>query len=183
MPAWLAILLLIELVIILTNPNERDYNWMQGLRRPAWLALHIWSPLIRLACYLGLYLSLLLVHKQLGGWNAVIVYLVVIALNEASLWITCRMRSLSLGTLIGAAAWVLFLILTLGVSQISPVAALGLLPYLIWTFVDHLAQWQMIGLNSVGDHRQPGRRVSSFHTFAQELDRLRHSMTRRRRPR
>ena len=55
MPAWLVILLLIELVIILTNPNERDYTWLQGLRRPTWLDFHIWSPLIRLACYLGIY--------------------------------------------------------------------------------------------------------------------------------
>jgi tryptophan-rich sensory protein len=35
MPDWLVILLLFELVIIFTNPNERDYIWFQGLRRPA----------------------------------------------------------------------------------------------------------------------------------------------------
>jgi len=52
MPDWLVILFLFELVIILTNPNERDYTWFQGLRRPAWLTFHIWSPLIRLACSL-----------------------------------------------------------------------------------------------------------------------------------
>jgi tryptophan-rich sensory protein len=187
MPAWLVILLLFELVIILTNPNASDYTWLQGLRRPAWFTLHIWSPLIRLACNLGIYLSLLVVHNLLGSWNGVIVCLLVISLNEASKWVTCRIRSLGIGTMIGAFAWVLFLILTLWVSLISRVAALGLVPYLIWTFVDHLAQWQMIGLNSVGnDHRSnrpSNRSVSSYRSFAQEVKRLKQSLTRSRRPR
>ena len=112
MPDWLVILLLFELVIIFTNPNERDYSWFQGLRRPAWLTFHIWSPLIRLAF-----------------------------------------------------------------------AALGLVPYLIWRFVDHLPQWQMIGLNSVGNDHPSNRPVSSFRSFAMEVNRLKQSLIRRRRPR
>lgn len=183
MPDWLVILLLIELVIILANPNERDYTWLQGLRRPVWLGFHIWSPLIRLACYLGIYLSLLVVHQLLGNWNGVITYLVVIALNEASVWVTCRMRSLGLGTLIGAFAWVLFLILTVWVSQISRVAALGLLPYLIWTFFDHLAQWQMIAINSTDDDHPPNRPVSPYRSFVEKSQRLQQSLSRSRRPR
>lgn len=183
MPAWLVIFLLFELIIILTNPNERDYSWLQGLRRPIWLTFHIWSPLIRLACYLGIYLSLLLVHNLLGNWNGVIVYFVVLALNELSVWVTCRMRSLSLGTLIGAIAWLIFLILTIGVAHISSNAALGLLPYLIWTFFDHLAQWQMIALNSVGDGPPPTRPLSSYRTFSEEIKRLQLGLSRRRRSR
>ena len=187
MPAWLVILLLFGLVIILTNPNERDYTWLQGLRRPGWLTFHIWSPLIRLVCNLGLYLSLLLVHSLLDSWNVVIVYLLVIFLSEASVWVTCRIRSLGIGTMIGAFAWVLFLILTLWVSLISWVAALGLVPYLIWTFVDLLAQRQMIKLNSMGnDHlsnRPSHQSVSAYRSVAKEMERLKQSMTRRRRPR
>jgi len=187
MPAWLVILLLLELVIILTNPNARDYAWLQGLRRPAWFTFHIWSPLIRLVCNLGLYLSLLVVHNLLGSWNGVIVCLLVISLNEASQWVSCRIRSLGIGTMIGAFTWVLFLILTIWVYLISWVAALGLVPYLIWTFVDHLAQWQMIELNSVGhDHRsnQPSHRpVSTYRSFAMDVKRLNQSLARRRRPR
>jgi len=53
MPDWLVILFLFELVIILTNRNERDTSWFQGLPRPAWLTFHRWSPLIRPACSLG----------------------------------------------------------------------------------------------------------------------------------
>ena len=183
MPAWLVILLLFELVIILTNPNERDYTWLQGLRRPAWLSFHIWSPLIRLACNLGTYLSLLMVHSLLGGWNGVIVCFLVISLNEASVWFTCRIRSLSFGTLIGAFAWGLFLILTIWVSRISRVAALGMVPYLIWTFVEHLAQWQMIGLNSVDNDHPSNQSVSSYRSFAEDVKRLEQILTRRRRPR
>jgi tryptophan-rich sensory protein len=183
MPDWLVILLLFELIIILTNPNERDYAWFQGLRRPAWLTFHIWSPLIRLACNLGIFLSLLVVHSLLGSWNGVIVCLLVISLNEASGWFTCRIRSLGLGTLIGAFSWVIFLILTIWVSQISRVAALGLVPFLIWTFVDRLAQWQMIGLNSLGNDQPSNRSVSSFRSFGMEVKPLKQSLTRRRRPR
>jgi len=183
MPDWLVILLLFELVVICTNPNERDYSWFQGLRRPAWLTFHIWSPLIRLACNLGIYLSLLVVHSMLGSWYGVIVCLLVISLNEASGWITCRIRRLGLGTLVGTIAWVLFLILAIWVSRISLVAALGLVPYLIWTFVDHLAQWQMIDLNNVGHDHPSNRPVSSFRSFAMEVKRLKQSLTRRRRPR
>jgi hypothetical protein len=54
MPEWLVILLLFELVILLTNPNERDYAWLQGPRRPVWLTFHIWRPLIPLARNLGI---------------------------------------------------------------------------------------------------------------------------------
>jgi len=183
MPAWLVILLLIELVILLTNPNERDYSWLQGLRRPGWLTFHIWSPMIRFACYAGLYLALLVIHSQQQQWNLVITGLLLIALNEASVWITCRMRSLALGTLIGAVAWVLFLSLTLAVSRVSQVAAVALLPYLLWTFIDLLAQWQMIGLNTLGDDQQTRRSVSSYRTLNEEVERLRQSMARRRRPR
>ena len=98
--------------------------WLQGLRRPAWFTFHNWSPLIHLACNLGTFLSLLVVHNLLGSWN-------------------------------GAFAWVLFL---------------------IWTFVDHLARWQMIDLNSVGnDHRSnrpSNRSVSSCRSFAKDVKQL-----------
>jgi hypothetical protein len=105
--------------------------WLQGLCRPTWFTFHIWSPLIRLACNLGMYLSLLMVHNLLGSWN----------------W---------------AFAWVLFL---------------------IWTFVDHLAQLQMIGLNSVGNDHRSNRSVSSYRSFAKDVMRLQQSLTRSRRPR
>jgi len=183
MPAWLVILLLFELVIILTNPSDRDYYWFQGLRRPTWLRLHIWSPLIRLACNLGTYLSLLVVHSLQGGWNGVIVCLLVISLNEANVWFTCRIRSLSFGTLIGAFSWGLLLILTIWVSRISRDAALGLLPYLIWTFVEHLAQWHMIGLNSVDNDHPSNQSVSSYRSFAEDVKQLEKILARRRRPR
>jgi tryptophan-rich sensory protein len=183
MPAWLVILLLFELVIILSNPNEKDYRWSQGLRRPDWLPFHLWSPLIRLACNLGIYLSLLVIHSLPGSWNWVIVCLLVISLNEASVLVTCRIRSLSSGILIGSFAWVFFLIFTLWVSLFSRVAALGLVPYLIWTFVDYLAQWQMIGLNSVGNDHPSHRPVSTYRSFAKDVKRLKQSLPLRRRPR
>jgi hypothetical protein len=60
-------------------------------------------------------------------------------------------------------------------------------PYLIWTFVDLLAQRQMIKLNSMGnDHlsnRPSNRSVSAYRSVAKEMERLNQSMTRRRRPR
>ena len=144
-----------ELIILALNPNERDYAWMQSLRRPGWLGFHVWSPLIRLACYLGVYLSLLLVHGKDHRWSWVIVYLAVIGLSEAGVSITCQMRSLTLGSSLGAAAGIAALVLAYLIHPSNPLASLALMPFLAWSAVDNLAQLQMKSINGQVMRREP----------------------------
>lgn len=157
MPTWLVLLLLIELIILVSNPSEADYAWLQGLRRPGWLRFHVWSPLIRLACYAGVYLSLLLIHQQDARWGWVFAYLGLIFLSEIGVWITCQMRSLTLGSSCGVGAGLGSMALAYLVHPLNPFASLALIPFLAWSVVDNLAQLQMKDLNGLSLRRERPR--------------------------
>ena len=166
MPAWLVYLLLIELIIVVTNTNEADYAWMQALRRPRWLAFHVWSPLIRLACYAGFYGSLLLVHGRNNSPHWIIIYLSLLSLSELAVWVTCRMRRLGLGSGIGITTSVAVLLLAVAVHRIDPAASLALMPFLIWLVIENLGQAQMLALNGQVFRRQGPRRSPAAHLLA-----------------
>lgn len=157
MPTWLVILLLIELIILLANPSEAGYAWLQSLRRPGWLRFHVWSPLIRLSCYAGVYLSLLLVlaKDSRSGW--MFAYLVLILISELGVWITCQIRSLALGSSFGAGAGLASLVLAHTVHPLNPLASLALMPFMTWSLLDNLAQFQMKTLNSESGVRKRPR--------------------------
>jgi tryptophan-rich sensory protein len=60
---------------------------------------------------------------------------------------TLRLRSLTVGTVLGGAGVILGVLLTLTVWPISGLAALLLLPYVIWTPIGTYTTRQMIDLN------------------------------------
>jgi len=172
MPTWLVILLLIELIILVSNPSEADYAWLQGLRRPDWLGFHVWSPLIRLACYAGVYASLLLVHGKDGRWGWVLAYLSVIFLSELGVWITCQMRSLTVGSSFGVGAGIASLALAVIVRPFNPLASLALMPFMVWSAVDNLAQWQMKVLNDQSLRRHRPQPTAAATPMASIKDRV-----------
>jgi len=161
MPAPLVILLLMGLVIVVINPKHADYLWYRSLRRPHWLPLPVWSPLIQLCCYGTLYFSLLQLTEQRELWRWVIAYLSLVGLSEATLWFTCRTHRLKAGSLLGTATAISILVLAVQVHHLSSLAAALLLPHLLWCWLETLAQWQMMALNSGFD---PNRKTSSMRT-------------------
>jgi len=140
------ILLLMGLVIVTIQPAPAGFEWYQGLRRPAWYSWHVWQPLLRPVVQLGLYASLLLVHGRQGSWLWVWVYLLVLAIAEAALTVVCWSQQLAPGCLIALLGWVGGLALLVAVWPLSLQAALLLLPYLLFTPLELLVQWQMIPL-------------------------------------
>jgi tryptophan-rich sensory protein len=59
----------------------------------------------------------------------------------------CKLRSLKVGTIIGATGFFLGCILTLTVFPINFWAAILLLPYLIWSPIGTYVTWKMAQLN------------------------------------
>lgn len=148
-PAWLLILVLMELVILVINPAAEDYNWYQQLRRPAWLRQFIWDPLRWLLIAAALYLSALSSWQATRSAVVVGLYLLLQALLAGHSWLLCRSRSLRAGSIVLLLAWGygLALALALAIQQVSIPAALLLLPLLIWAPLQALALEQMRRLN------------------------------------
>jgi tryptophan-rich sensory protein len=74
-------------------------------------------------------------------------YLLVEIVTVAYIPATVRLRSLTVGTVLGGLGVILGILLTLNVLPISREAALLLLPYLIWTPIGTYTTGQMIDLN------------------------------------
>ncbi len=61
--------------------------------------------------------------------------------------VMCKLKSLRVGTAIGAAGFVFGLLLAWFVAQVDTNALLLLLPYLLWSPVGTFITWQMVQLN------------------------------------
>jgi translocator protein len=75
-------------------------------------------------------------------------YLGLLLLVQSYTWLICRTRRLANGTAVGFAGWVWGLALTVVVLQVSALAALLLVPYLLWSPVGTFVTWQMQRLNN-----------------------------------
>ncbi|MCT0200548.1 tryptophan-rich sensory protein [Synechococcus sp. CS-1325] len=147
MPAWLVLLVVQVGVSLALNPSRADFQWFLRLRRPAWLTFERWIPLIWLVIYGCFYASALLSWQAGSGWGAMAGYLLLLVLVQSYTWLICRTRSLTAGTAIGFAGWVWGVVLTILVASLSPVAALLLVPFLLWSPLGTLVTWQMQRLN------------------------------------
>jgi tryptophan-rich sensory protein len=58
-----------------------------------------------------------------------------------------RLRSLTIGTILGATGLLICLLITLAVVSVSLPAALLLFPYLLWSPIGTYTTWQMSLLN------------------------------------
>lgn len=58
-----------------------------------------------------------------------------------------RLRSLKVGTIIGATGFIICVFIIIAVLPISPWAALLLLPYLLWSPIGTFTTWEMVNLN------------------------------------
>lgn len=147
MPAWLAILLVMLLVLPALNPSRQDFAWFLRLRRPRWLSFERWIPLIWLLIYGCFYSSALICWQTVAQPPLMAGYLVLVVLVQSYTLVICRSRRLRNGTVIGLVGWLWGLLLALAVHSQAPGAAYLLLPYLLWSPVGTWVTWQMESLN------------------------------------
>jgi translocator protein len=148
MAAALLILLVMVAVGVLLNPGREQFAWFIRLRRPIWLTFERLIPVIWLAIYACFYASALLAWNASWSWGLMAGYLGLLLLVQSYTWLICRTRRLANGTAVGFAGWVWGLALTVVVLQVSALAALLLVPYLLWSPVGTFVTWQMQRLNN-----------------------------------
>lgn len=131
--------------------RPKDIPWVQRLDRPRWLIFEPAIPFIWTAIFICGAWSAILVWEQEPGslktWLLMGLYLVLEIITVAYIPLTVRLRSLTVGTVLGGIGVILGIFLTLTVLPISGRAALLLLPYLIWTPIGTYTTRQMINLN------------------------------------
>ena len=150
--SWMVIggvTLLVDFGSFLIKP--RDVQWAIDLRLPKWLFFEPAIPIIWTVIFLCGAASAVLVWDQDPGsirtWSLMGFYLLLEVVTVAYIPMTLRLRSLSIGTVIGGTGVVLGILLTLAVLSISKWAALLLLPYLIWSPIGTFTTWELIHLN------------------------------------
>lgn len=143
----------VTLLVALGGPliKPRDIKWAIRLDRPNWLFFEPAIPFIWTAIFAcGAWSAVIVWEKDPGSlrtWLLMGLYLLVEIVTVAYIPATLRLRSLTVGTVLGGAGVILGVLLTLTVWPISGLAALLLLPYVIWTPIGTYTTRQMIDLN------------------------------------
>ena len=131
--------------------RPRDIPWVNRLDRPRWLFFEPAIPFIWTVIFICGAISAVFVWEQDPGnlktWSLMVGYLIVEILTVAYIPATLRSRSLTVGKVLGAMGLISAVLLTLAILPISTMAALLLVPYLIWTPIGTYTTSQMIELN------------------------------------
>lgn len=129
--------------------NSRDVRWFARLRRPDWLTFERLIPVIWTIIYICGAISAYLVWeaKPANVWFLMAFYLLVELTITAYTPVTCKLRSLKAGTIIGGTGFFLGCLLAVAVFPVSTWAGILLLPYLIWSPIGTYVTWEMISLN------------------------------------
>jgi tryptophan-rich sensory protein len=150
--SWMVIggvTLLVALGSSLIRP--KDIPWVTRLDRPRWLFFEPAIPFIWTAIFIcGAWSAILTWEQEPGSlktWLLMGLYLVLEVITVAYIPATVRLRSLTVGTILGGLGVIFGIFLTLTVLPISGQAALLLVPYLIWTPIGTYTTRQMIDLN------------------------------------
>lgn len=143
------ITLLIALGSFLIRP--RDIPWAKHLDRPNWLFFEPAIPVIWTVIFACGAWSAVRVWQEAPGtpktWLLMGLYLLVEIITVAYIPATLRLRSLEVGTILGGLGLALGVVLMLLVWPISSLAALLLLPYVLWSPIGTYTTRRMIDLN------------------------------------
>ncbi|MCT7972726.1 TspO/MBR family protein [Laspinema olomoucense] len=128
-----------------------DIRWFNRLQRPRWLTFEWAIPIIWTVIFIC------------GGWSAYLVweadpgsqltwvlmgfYLVLEIITISYTPVMCKLRSLTVGTIIGATGGLLSYLLGLSVWPVSIWAVVLLIPYMIWSPIGTYTTWAMVQLN------------------------------------
>ncbi len=126
-------------------------RWFNRLQRPRWLTFEAAIPFIWTVIYICSGWSAYIVWEHDPGstrtWWLMGLYLLLELVTTAYTPVMCRLRSLKVGTIIGATGALIGIILAVLVFPISFWASALLLPYVIWSPIGTFTTWQMMQLN------------------------------------
>jgi len=128
-----------------------DYRWFMRLRRPQWLTFEGAIPFIWIfifMCGITSAASLwetasVITNKWLFMAGYVVLEFVILAYTP----VLTRLRNVRAGAIIGGIGFILGLVFTIQVWQISGMAGWLLLPYLLWSPIGTYVTWVMARLN------------------------------------
>jgi tryptophan-rich sensory protein len=128
-----------------------DYKWFKRLRRPQWLTFEGAIPFIWIfifMCGITSAASLwettsVITNKWLFMAGYVILECVILAYTP----VLTRLRNVMAGAMVGGFGFILGLVFTIQVWQISSMAGWLLLPYLLWSPIGTYVTWVMAKLN------------------------------------
>jgi benzodiazapine receptor len=152
-PTWLVIgIVAIGIGVGLNQLVKSDQRWFFRLRRPAWLTFEWAIPVIWTIIFVAAAWSAYVEWEAEPGSSRSIVLMTLYALLEVVTLsytsVMCFFQKLRVGLILGATGFFVAIGLTLLVLQVSQLAALLLVPYLLWSPIGTFVTWQMMGLNS-----------------------------------
>lgn len=127
--------------------RPKDVKWFRRLKRPDWLTFEKLIPVIWTTVFICGAWSAYIIWSQTQSWGWMMAYaaleLITVAFTPVLFW----SHSLLAASFIGAAGFVLGLLLALAVLSLSGWASLLLVPYLLWSPIGTFTTWQMHQLN------------------------------------
>ncbi|MCT7960240.1 TspO/MBR family protein [Laspinema sp. D1] len=128
-----------------------DIRWFNRLQRPRWLTFERAIPIIWTVIFIGGGWSAYLVWEADPGsqltWVLMVFYLILEIVTISYTPVMCKLRSLTVGTIIGATGGLLSYLLAISVWPISTWAVVLLIPYMIWSPIGTYTTWAMVPLN------------------------------------
>ncbi|MGL5032536.1 MAG: TspO/MBR family protein [Microcystaceae cyanobacterium] len=151
-PAWLCVGgVAFALAFLLNRLFPQNLRWFNRLRRPVWLTFEWAIPWIWISIFIcGAWSATALWYAaphQTSTWVLLASYIILEILILAYTPVMCRLRSLRVGTAIGAAGFFWGLGIAIFVFPVSPLAFGLLVPYLLWSPIGTYVTWAMIPLN------------------------------------
>ncbi|MEC4819503.1 MAG: TspO/MBR family protein [Scytonema sp. PMC 1069.18] len=144
-----AVTFLIEFGSFFITP--RGVKWFAQLTRPRWLVFEPLIPFIWTFIFICGAASANIVWQKnpgsLTSWLFMALYLVLEIITVSYIPLMLKFRSLRAGEIIGSVGVILGILLTICVVPISKLAALLLVPYLIWSPVGTYTTEELIQLN------------------------------------
>ncbi len=150
--SWMIIGAVVFLVALAANwVTPSNCQWFKRLQRPRWLVFEGLIPLIWTVIFICGAWSAYMVWESDPGSNSTWIMMGIFLLLEiftiAYTPVMFRLRSLKVGTIIGATGFIICVFIIIAVLPISPWAALLLLPYLLWSPIGTFTTWEMVNLN------------------------------------
>jgi translocator protein len=149
-PVWLVIgLVAVAIGLGINWLIGGDQRWFFRLKRPGWLVFERLIPVVWTVIFIaGGWSAYVLWIAQPGRvWGLMVGYMLLEIVTLAYTPIMCRLRSLKVGTAIGATGFFVCAGLAALVWPLSNLAGWLLLPYLLWSPIGTFVTWQMMGLN------------------------------------
>ena len=147
-PSWLAIAVIsVGTIALLSRIPIDDRRWFFRLQRPKWLTFEGLIPFIWTVIMICGAWSSYIVWENTGSKFLSSGFYLILLLIMSYTTVMCQTRSLKFGVVLGAAGFVLGVLLACLIFPISKVAFGLLVPYLLWSPIGTYVTWAMIPLN------------------------------------